>query len=102
MENKLAKCAECTCVDCKHKEFLSKHYIKARSFIIALSELLDYDLIDEAKALVAARYDWYMGGHEDPKGGQLGELVIRRFDNRFEPKINHLTIQSIFNNEKNN
>ena len=101
MENKLTKCAECTCGDCKHKEFLCQHYVKARSFIVALSELLDYDLIDESKALVAARFDWYFGGHEDPKGGQLGELVIKRFDNRFEPKISRLTIQATVNTEKN-
>lgn len=92
MKNEILPCRWCTCPECRLSEYFYQEHRKSKVLLQTLLDLLCCDLVEESKALIAARIDSWFSGHTEPSGGRLGELVINRFDDSYHPEINRLVI----------
>jgi hypothetical protein len=61
------------------QEHVYQEFIRFREAFIAAHQLLQSDMVSEARAVIAARLDKSLLGESDPIGGHIGEFLISRY-----------------------
>jgi hypothetical protein len=61
------------------QEHVYQEFIRFREAFIAAHQLLQSDMVSEARAVIAARLDKSLLGESDPTGGHIGEFLISRY-----------------------
>ena len=61
------------------QEYIYQEFIKFREAFSAAHQLLQNNMVSEARAIIAARLDVAFSGHTQSDGGHVGEFVIARY-----------------------